>query len=278
MISFLKQPYPGRESEESSKRFLIKATLIGAFIFLFLSLFQPFNISLWSHPLKYFFLFIFGCITTFSMIFHYYTWYWLFPKFYREDGWTVLKQIVDELILMLFIAFLNLIFLAYLAKDNLSFMYFVYMFLAVLSIGFFPIMADVLLKYRKALGKYQGFERTKQEIKKSQNIEIIAENEKDKLSIASDKLYYISSADNYCEVVYQDQSHTKKELIRSSLTRVETQLKNTSLKRCHRSFIVNTDCVEKVSGNAQGFKLHLRGVQDLIPVARNYAGLVESLR
>lgn len=278
MISFLNQPYPGRESEENSRRFLVKSVLIGAFIFLFLSFFQPFNIHLWRHPYKYLFLFIFGCITTLSMILHHYVMYWIFPGFYKEEKWTVLRQIIDELILMLLIAVVNFSFLAYLAKDNINISYFIYMFLAVLSIGFFPITADVLLKYRFAIGRYQGFDRTTNETQTSQVIEIVAENEKDVLKIPSDQLYFISSADNYCEVVFNEEQQIRRALIRSSLTRLEAQVKNTSLKKCHRSFIVNTDHVDKVSGNAQGYKLHLRGIQELIPVARNYASLVETLR
>jgi DNA-binding LytR/AlgR family response regulator len=39
--------------------------------------------------------------------------------------------------------------------------------------------------------------------------------------------------------------------------------------RCHRSYLVNLNYIRHISGNATGYKLHLEGVNDLIPVSRN---------
>jgi hypothetical protein len=42
---------------------------------------------------------------------------------------------------------------------------------------------------------------------------------------------------------------------------------------------VNLPAVEHVSGNAQGYKLHLKNVQELVPVSRNLnAQLTEQLQ
>ena len=69
-----------------------------------------------------------------------------------------------------------------------------------------------------------------------------------------------------------------KEIIRSSLTRLEGQIQIKSIVRCHRSFIVNLDKVIKVSGNAQGFKLHLEGTDFMVPVARKYSEIVHRFK
>ena len=60
-------------------------------------------------------------------------------------------------------------------------------------------------------------------------------------------------------------------LLRSSLSRLEAQIIDRSnIVRCHRSYVVNLDRVERVTGNAQGYKLHLFGGQFQVPVARRY--------
>jgi DNA-binding LytR/AlgR family response regulator len=46
--------------------------------------------------------------------------------------------------------------------------------------------------------------------------------------------------------------------------------------RCHRAYIVNLAAVEHVSGNAQGYKLHLKDVAELIPVSRNLNSVLSS--
>jgi DNA-binding LytR/AlgR family response regulator len=44
--------------------------------------------------------------------------------------------------------------------------------------------------------------------------------------------------------------------------------------RCHRSYVVSRAAIERVSGNAQGYKLHLAAGQVVVPVARKYNDLL----
>jgi len=41
---------------------------------------------------------------------------------------------------------------------------------------------------------------------------------------------------------------------------------------------VNLDKVEKITGNAQGYKLHLETPELFVPVARKYSEIVERLK
>ena len=53
---------------------------------------------------------------------------------------------------------------------------------------------------------------------------------------------------------------------------MEDQLKTVStIERCHRSYLVNTALVDYVSGNAQGYQLHLKGTDQEVPVGRTFA-------
>ncbi|MFC0185517.1 LytTR family transcriptional regulator DNA-binding domain-containing protein [Pseudarcicella hirudinis] len=78
-------------------------------------------------------------------------------------------------------------------------------------------------------------------------------------------------------MVYEKDGQVYKELIRSSLSRLEGQIDNPEIVRCHRSFIVNLSKVASVSGNAQGYKLKLKGYEMLVPVARKNSDIVKRL-
>jgi DNA-binding LytR/AlgR family response regulator len=59
-------------------------------------------------------------------------------------------------------------------------------------------------------------------------------------------------------------------MFRSTLKKMEGQLQAYPFfYRCHRAYIVNMNKVVHISGNAQGFKLHLAGLDDTIPVSRS---------
>jgi len=92
------------------------------------------------------------------------------------------------------------------------------------------------------------------------------ENQNEELNLKSTELKYIGSANNYVEVNFNNE----KKLLRSTLKKMETQLnEHSQFYRCHKKFIVNLNQVEKISGNAQGYKLHLKESDILIPVSRS---------
>ena len=64
----------------------------------------------------------------------------------------------------------------------------------------------------------------------------------------------------------------RKHLLRSSLSRLEEQISQAgTIRRCHRSYIVNLAQVSSISGNAQGYHLHFRDCDEEVPVGRSYA-------
>jgi DNA-binding LytR/AlgR family response regulator len=97
-----------------------------------------------------------------------------------------------------------------------------------------------------------------------------SENQKEQLRLSSDELLYLTSADNYVEVVFSEGPEVSKKLLRGTLARAEEQIHDPNIIRCHRSYIVNLHKVISVSGNAQGFQLTLRGTDRIIPVSTTY--------
>jgi DNA-binding LytR/AlgR family response regulator len=102
-------------------------------------------------------------------------------------------------------------------------------------------------------------------------VELVAENNKDTFQIALADLLYIEADENYVQVYYKGEKPGRV-LLRSSLTRIERQLQPfyPRVFRCHRTCIVNTALIAKVSGNAQGLRLTLKDTAATIPVARRY--------
>lgn len=93
-----------------------------------------------------------------------------------------------------------------------------------------------------------------------------------KISIMLENLLYIESADNYATIHYINKDKRTHFLIRNSLKWMEENLsENTSLIRCHRSYIINLDKVRvfKKTKNGIFMELDTPNVPD-IPVSKTY--------
>jgi LytTr DNA-binding domain len=91
------------------------------------------------------------------------------------------------------------------------------------------------------------------------------------LDIALNNLYYITSAQNYVEVFYQNEDAIKSTLLRNSLKAIEEEMiTNTDLPlvRCHKAFIVNSEKVVELRGPAKAAQFILRDIDTSIPVSR----------
>ncbi|RIV22260.1 LytTR family transcriptional regulator [Fibrisoma montanum] len=290
MVSLFSQPYP---IDDDPLRQLRRAAAIGLFIGLFLVVFQPFGLGNWQTPAKLFKIAGFGLVTFVITAFNFIVWQRVFPRQFAENRWTVWREILLVTGNILLIAIGNRFYLEWLLDEGEdSGVGWLGMILITFLIGLFPTTGAVLLSYIARLRKYTRAaaglpvqvvdEKPPGEALPVSGpaLNLVAENEKDSLTFPAADLIYIESSDNYCTVVYlkADSSGTLqpvKPLLRSSLSRLESQINQLSIARkpfvrCHRSFIVNLDRVERVTGNAQGYKLHLLGGQFQIPVARKY--------
>lgn len=92
-----------------------------------------------------------------------------------------------------------------------------------------------------------------------------------KISIATENLLYIESADNYATIHYLNKLKLSHYLLRNSLKRLEEHLVDTSLVRCHRSYMVNMDRVKILKKEKGGIMLELdeQNTPD-IPVSKTY--------
>lgn len=93
-----------------------------------------------------------------------------------------------------------------------------------------------------------------------------------KLSVLSDQVLWIESADNYVKIHYLNKGRVSAFMIRNTLKVVEESLANSSLVRCNRSTIINFDHVKVLRKEKEGIVLgsDLEAIPD-IPVSKTYA-------
>ncbi|MGV3559752.1 LytR/AlgR family response regulator transcription factor [Larkinella arboricola] len=286
MWQLLHQPYP---CEDPARRRWAKAFWIGLFVGVFLLIFQPFGLNNWQTPYKTVKILGFGGITFLITAFIYLVIPGLLPKHFNNENWTVGREIFWITALITLIGLANYFYLQWLTGSAIHGPDLAGTLIVTFLIGIFPSAASVVVNYIVQLRKYRESAReipvrdhpepsVSAAVEQRPLITITAENEKDRLSLPATDLLYIESSDNYSTVVYLKDGQPVKVLLRSSLSRLESQLNpdrdpttgRNPIARCHRSYIVNLERVEKVTGNAQGYKLHVYDGMFQIPVARKY--------
>ncbi|WP_298515453.1 LytTR family DNA-binding domain-containing protein [uncultured Kordia sp.] len=212
----------------------------------------------------------------------------LFPSFTQEDTWTIGREILLFLIVILLIIlgiFLS-IFTLYGANQS-AWQVFAKTTFISLSISFFPIIVLVLFEqYRQQKIQFayaqQLTQSLKAENKKLQTatqktspsnpvFQLKEENGKVALLLHASEIVCLQSDGNYVEVFYEEHQIITKKLIRNRLKNLEEQLPKTIFFRCHNRFVVNGNYILHIEGNARNLELSLRGLAIKIPVSRSKA-------
>ena len=96
-------------------------------------------------------------------------------------------------------------------------------------------------------------------------------NDNLKISLSEDSVSYIEAADNYVQIFYEMDGKLQSYLLRTGTQKIWEQLSNTTLMRCHRSFIVNPKKIKlfKDLKDHASISLVYPGVRD-IPVSKSY--------
>lgn len=96
-----------------------------------------------------------------------------------------------------------------------------------------------------------------------------------KLSVQSDQLLYLESADNYVKIHFLSKGKIAHFMLRNSLKNLDDSLANTPMIRCHRSYVVNFDKVKVLRKEKDGIYLAMdeEHIPD-IPVSKTYTDRV----
>lgn len=286
LLKYLQSPYP-----VFYQRW--KITLISsAIVFLILVLLQPFGISNIQHNKLLILIgymavtFAFQCVPVYLLPF-------LFPRYYREENWTVGKYLINILFIFFFIAVGNWLYSALLFGHGLFLWAFSSFLIVTTVIGIFPVGIFLLLNRNRLLASHlQEAVEMNQYLQKAAAIvtggEMLMDESdyllsfqggsKELLELDARQLCCVESEGNYVKVTYRKEKKTVQRLLRATMKQAEEITENCPfVVKCHRAFLVNVRAVTKVSGNSQGYRLTLQGCEFDVPVSRAYAKEVKML-
>lgn len=247
---------------------IISAMMIALLVYLFLALFQPFGTYTYTHSHKYWLLIPYAFIS--------------FALFFTSDylmtnkiiNWTFKNEILKTSIVLLFCAALNYVYSIYFINhSNFSFKALFNMVLFTYTLGL-PICAIMIL------GKYAFLKNTeakelpneiniKSKVKVENRLTIIPDTGSS-LHISKNQFLYAQSEGNYSYIYFIHDTIVSKKLLRISLKKLEEQIGDSSILRCHRSYILNIENALHQEGNSQGLRISLKFIKEKIPVSRKY--------
>lgn len=280
---FIHQPYPVGPTHPGPA--VRQALLIGFFVAIFLFIFKPFGLHTLP-PADQWLIFNYGLITTLVIVVFNLGLKPAFPAVFREDKWTAGKEILENLSLIFCIAVGNFFYTWFLGGAQFSLYEFLFMLLATLAVGVFPVTALVGINYVKLL---------KRNLREAASLDSLVEKKKastpaqedwidipgvygqEPLKINKNKLLWITTADNYVSVVQKSGGSVQKDLVRNSLSALEADLEAYGVYRCHRSYLVHLDRVKHIQGNAQGYRLQFEGIDEEVPVSRSFGPRIRQL-
>jgi hypothetical protein len=277
MQNIFKKSYPFNDdlSYNSKIVFFISIVVLG-----FLWLFQPLNISLLPPKPKLYLIAGISIVTFLSLSFHLLLLPSFFPKFFASSKWSIGKEILwDVWILFTILA-------SYFILNNT---------LGVLKFGFdlvvklvlvavIPITLVIVLNHNKMLRSHlkvaDELSKKLKEHKLLQDkvIYFNSDYQKDSLAVKVSLLLFIHSANNYIEVFWKEGEGIKNQMIRCSLLYAENLLKEYKfMVKCHRSYLVNINFIDRIEGNSQGYKLFVENLSSPIPVSKPSVSKLQEL-
>lgn len=276
---WLQQPYP---FEARWLKGLRNGLGAGAFITLFLFFFRPFGTEVApGKELHYLAVCTgFGLVTLFiTLLINGLC--LLLPKIFDEEQWRVWKELAFNLFFISCIGLGNLLYANLLWNVPLNGRTFLLWQGLTFAVGIFPSVFGAFKTQLKYSRKY-GAEAAHMHLpvdhpSLAAPITLSGENQNETLHLKPGQTAYLEAQDNYVQVYFLENGLVKRKMLRATLRKMEETLANwPQFVRCHRRFVVNFDLVEKVSGNAQGYRLHLTGLDETIPVSRNLHDIVRS--
>lgn len=275
LLNFLEQPYP---FYYEGKKLL---QIVGVIFLISLSfnyMLQPFDVNPQEQKMHYFWIcfihssspiLVLLCISLICK---------LFPQ--TTDDWKIKNECILVFFLVLFTGITQFLIrdVIYDNPMNWSWRYFIEEISNTFIAGIFlaPIIISINLN-RQQLKNRQKAERissTITEVKEIQNdtsITIETEVKSEKFVFESNNFIYAKAEGNYAEIFLKKEEKVQKLIKRIPIKNLEMQLSAFPfIIKTHRSVLLNLNYIEKVTGNAQGYKVQLKNCPDTVPVSRNF--------
>lgn len=264
-----------------SIKFKSKLSLIFGFsVFSFLYIFEPFSLSTFNEYLFDYTLGI-GLITFIGSLIVLILPPIFFKNYFNEDKWTIGRNLI-YIGLCIIVNGTILWFFGQLFKqethiEHINYFTFIYYTFLVSAL---PLIIFILFNEKSIRKKREETAKEINDLKSAKfninnplkNITFSSENNKESFTIEVEKLVYITSEGNYASFFIIKNNELKEKILRVTLTKIESFLKDYDfIIRCHKSYIINTKYVNRITGNARGYLLKCNILDFYIPVSRKFS-------
>lgn len=265
---FLRLPFP---RPKRNRKNIILLLLIALISNLFILIFRPFDIENQTGEwFIYLILFSLGIVFFFSVYFIEFLVPSIFPKPFKT--WTLLKALLWYTFVIFFVGAVMFFYKSFLG-GFVDFTWREYFFVLGRVLGISIIVSFF------TLGIFSYFNRKKfSSLLANENYLITTSNSKSiKLNVKN--IMYIVSDDNYVDIHLEIDGLRKKEVFRSSLKNIESQIVSSvsPIKRCHRRYLINIQYFKIDKMNSRNMSLVLNKYNDEVPVSKNYSKQIQEL-
>lgn len=265
ILAWLQRPYPTPDTHQARWTLSLMLGVVVSFILL---LFQPFGLRT-IEGIKGLTILGFGAITTGVTLTLLYLLLLLRTLKILPGEWTIIKQVCFLLLLLTIITVcnrqLNVSISSVVEAPQHSLKKFSFMTLAV---GLFPLLTVIYFSEKTLRKKNQ---ETADDLTKQLHA---SQHEPPHLPVPSQDFLYAKAEGNYVHIFSRTESPT---LLRLTMKELEKQYIHSGfIIRSHRSFLVNINHVEKISGTASGLILSLPN-HVKVPVSRSANAVVKEM-
>lgn len=274
-LEYLKRPYPKLDMP------WWKSTLIACgVVFMLFALFEPFGID--SRLGFYKWVIIGGlfmisalCVNLPGLLLP----GLLGKEAFEEKNWTVGKNILYNLSILLLIAIGNYLFLCtFFLSNGFRLSSFLIITMNTFFIGIFPVGLLTVLTENRNLSRHLKEVAGMNEqirggspatVEPSEAAIILPDGVKDTFELEVDQFVLAGADGNYIKIVYRYNEKLLQRTLRLTMKQVEDAFTAYPyVQKCHRAFLVNLRCIENIKGNSQGYRLVLKDWAEEIPVSR----------
>lgn len=281
--NYLNRPYDFLKDHRVKLLFSI---VLPVFIFFFLWFLGPFGLALFPDFLKIKLFSLFCLFSSIIIVIYFYVIQKVLVKTFTI-GTTILWLIWIHLTIGLsnciiyFLVTAKNKFTGLIVFDaNTFWMYLPRMLLQTFLVGLLPTLFIIMrynffyLKKKITVINQINYNLTKSagSTSTSNNLSISSSTLGEVITIEANSMIYISSKDNYVEIHWLENGFEKHALLRNTLSNIEKEIstQNSSIKRCHRGYIINMNRIKTFTGNEAGYKILLECIDFPIPVSRKY--------
>lgn len=253
------------------------AVISGVVVGLILAAFQPFDLSEIPGNGAVWVSLGFGGVTFAMVLLIGFGLPKLLPTFFDEDRWTVWRNVLHTVVVVMFIGLGNLIYLQVLGYYSGNFWRVLgFIELYTFAIAIFPVALLTLIEQNRQLKKHaaraaQANAAHPPPDEKVKDDVLVFNNEQGRpeLKIPVSDWWYIRADKNYLDIYYAGTAgKPEKHVLRNRLSKVCEELNHPAVFHSHRSYAVNMQRVKKIEGNARGYSLFLDTEAPPIPVSR----------